>query len=417
MFTRRKKNGFFYLGLILISSLLASCAGPTRNALPEKYLSKAQIPGIPNVRAWAYERSDVFQKDLVATMRRRLALRPEILTDKNATVDILALSGGGANGAFGVGLLNGWTTTGKRPNFALVTGISTGALIAPFAYLGSAYDAQIRNIYTSVSTNDIVQQKSIISSLYSILGGSDGLVDPAPLKALIARYMNQDMLNAIAREYARGRRLFIGTTNLDARRLVIWNMGAIAASKHPQALALFQKIILASASIPVAFPPVMIDVEAAGKRYDEMHVDGGVSTEVFFYGAMLNISEALTTLGIKQKPRIRLFIIRNNQLIPPYEEVNRNLLAIADRSLSGLTTMQGIGDLYRIYTVTQYNNIDFNLAYIPQSFHPDSDEPFDPENMKRLYTLGYNLALGGDPWQKYPPGFNIIKGIKSKLDH
>jgi len=387
---------------ILVLLLSWSCSAPKRMALPEAYLEEAEVVGMPGVRDWAHKRSELFQKVLVEGLRQTLENDPDLFTNKNSTIDVLAVSGGGSNGAFGVGLLSGWAESGTRPTFSLVTGISTGALIAPFAFLGPDYEDPIIRMYTTVNTKDIIKNKS----LFSILGGSDSIADSSPLANIIAGLIDEEFLAAVAKAYSEGRRLLIGTTNLDARKLVIWNMGKIASIGTPEALKLFRDIMLASSSIPVAFPPVFVEVEAGGNIYDEMHVDGGVVTEVFFYGFTVDIDEALDTIGVTEKPKIRVFIIRNNQIEPRYEPVNRNILSIAEKSLSNLTTSQGIGDLFRIYLITQKDDIDFNLAFIPESFIPDPKEPFDPVEMKRLYNLGYEMAKNGYPWQKYPPFYN-----------
>lgn len=387
---------------ILVLLLSWSCSAPKRMALPEAYLEEAEVVGMPGVRDWAHKRSELFQKVLVEGLRQTLENDPDLFTNKNSTIDVLAVSGGGSNGAFGVGLLSGWAESGTRPTFSLVTGISTGALIAPFAFLGPDYEDPIIRMYTTVNTKDIIKNKSF----FSILGGSDSMADSSPLANIIAGLIDEEFLAAVAKAYSEGRRLLIGTTNLDARKLVIWNMGKIASIGTPAALKLFRDIMLASSSIPVAFPPVFVEVEAGGNIYDEMHVDGGVVTEVFFYGFTVDIDEALDTIGVTEKPKLRVFIIRNNQIEPRYEPVNRNILSIAEKSLSNLTTSQGIGDLFRIYLITQKDDIDFNLAFIPESFIPDPKEPFDPIEMKRLYKLGYEMAKNGYPWQKYPPFYN-----------
>lgn len=387
---------------ILVLLLSWSCSTPKRMALPEAYLEEAEVVGMPGVRDWAHKRSELFQKVLVEGLRQTLENDPDLFTNKNSTIDVLAVSGGGSNGAFGVGLLSGWAESGTRPTFSLVTGISTGALIAPFAFLGPDYEDPIIRMYTTVNTKDIIKNKSF----FSILGGSDSMADSSPLANIIAGLIDEEFLAAVAKAYSEGRRLLIGTTNLDARKLVIWNMGKIASIGTPEALKLFRDIMLASSSIPVAFPPVFVEVEAGGNIYDEMHVDGGVVTEVFFYGFTVDIDEALDTIGVTEKPKLRVFIIRNNQIEPRYEPVNRNILSIAEKSLSNLTTSQGIGDLFRIYLITQKDDIDFNLAFIPESFIPDPKEPFDPVEMKRLYNLGYEMAKNGYPWQKYPPFYN-----------
>ncbi len=389
--------------LLLIVLGLSSCASMTRTPLPEQYSGKANIAGMPQVRDYGNVHSEYYQKDFEDSLMQRISSMPADYNIEDDTIYILAISGGGANGAFGVGLINGWDASGTRPVFSLVTGISTGALIAPFVFLGGEYDTELGRLFTSVNSDDIFKQKSFFGILSSLIGSSDSLADSAPLAELLAQHLDEEMLNDISKAHSEGRRLLIATTNLDARKLVVWNMGAIASSGHPKAFELFRSIVLASASMPVAFPAVYVEVEAGGQTYDEMHVDGGVLTEVFFYGDILNIDEGLNNVGIKNKPEVKLYIIRNNQIEVQYEEVKINVLSIAGRSLSSLTTSQGIGDLYRIYLVTKREGIDFNLASIPGDFEPNAQEAFDPVEMGRLYDLGYNMALSGFPWEKFPP--------------
>jgi len=395
------KNVLF-LTAILILLFHFGCATPKRIALPGDYLDHAEIPGMPGVRDWGDEFSELFQSDMVEVMKSYSIKNRDKIDAKESTADILAISGGGGAGAFGVGLLNGWSDAGDRPEFTLVTGISTGALVAPFAFLGSEYDQIIKKLYTTISTKDVITKRSI----FDVISGSDSIADSSPLAKLIRENIDEEILKKIAEAHNSGRRLFIGTTNLDARRLVVWNMGKIAAYGTTEALELFRNVILASASIPVAFPPVYIEVEVGANKYDEMHVDGGVISAVFFYGFMLNIEEARKTAGIKHKVNPRIFIIRNNQFRAPYEQVQRRLLSIASRSLMGLTTTQGLGDLYRIYLVAQRDEIEFNQTSIPRNYVSSSREEFNPVEMKRLFNLGYKMAITGYHWDQYPPGFN-----------
>ena len=389
--------------LLLIVLGLSSCASMTRTPLPEQYSGKANIAGMPQVRDYGNVHSEYYQKDFEDSLMQRISSMPADYNIEDNTIYILAISGGGANGAFGVGLINGWDATGTRPVFTLVTGISTGALIAPFVFLGGEYDAELGRLFTSVNSDDIFKAKSFFSILSSLIGSSDSLASSAPLADLLAQYVDEEMLNDIAKAHSEGRRLLIATTNLDARKLTVWNMGAIASSGHPKALELFRSVVLASSSMPVAFPAVYVDVEAGGQTYDEMHVDGGVLTEVFFYEDIFNIEEGVKNVGLKNRPEVKLYIIRNNQIEVQYKEVEIDVLAIAGRSLSSLTTSQGVGDLYRIYVITEREGIDFNLASIPADFEPNAQEAFDPVEMKRLYDLGYSMALSGYPWEKFPP--------------
>ena len=316
----------------------------------------------------------------------------------NKPHNYLAISGGGANGAFGAGLLIGWTERGDRPEFSMVTGVSTGALTAPFAFLGSDYDDRMKEVYTTTSTEDIATKRSLFAVL-----SSDSMTDTTPLKALIARYINAEMIGAIAREHKTGRRLFIGTVNLDAGRSVIWNIGAIAASDYPQKTTLIQDLLRASAAIPVAFPPVFITVEVEGKQYDEMHVDGGTGSQVFVYPAAADWRTIARKLKVKGKPQI--YVIRNSFLDPDYQGMKRSVFPIASRTIDSLIRTQGVGDLYQIYALCQRDGNDFNLAYIPSDFTDEPTEGFDPVYMKKLLDLGYQMSLEGYPWEKAPPGF------------
>jgi hypothetical protein len=312
-----------------------------------------------------------------------------------ATANFLAISGGGEDGAFGAGLLVGWTAAGTRPEFKVVTGVSTGALTAPFAFLGPRYDDQLREVYTAISAEDVLEQRWLLAALFD-----DAMADNAPLRGLVRRLINQQMLEAIAVEHAKGRILLVGTTDLDARRGVIWNVGKIAASGHPKALELLQNILVASAAIPGAFPPTMIDVEIDGKRYQEMHVDGGTTAQVFMYPPSLNVRAT----GFQRERRV--YIIRNARLDPDWSQVGRQTLSIAGRAITSLIQTQGVGDLYRIYTTAERDDVDFNLAFIPDTFTTQLKAPFDREYMKALFDVGYELAVKGYSWAKTPPGFS-----------
>jgi len=382
---------------VLLVLALAGCSSvPERNTLPREYTLKAGITGIPDARFWGDEwptyAADRFNTFTVADFRREFA---GVYEEPH---NYLAISGGGANGAFGAGLLVGWTANGKRPEFTMVTGVSTGALTAPFAFLGPDYDDEMKEVYTSTTTKDIAKQRNLLSAAFG-----DSVTDTAPLKALIAKYIDAEMIDAIAREHRRGRRLFIGTLNLDASRSVIWNIGAIAASDYPQKISLIRELLRASAAIPVAFPPVMITVEAEGKEYDEMHVDGGAGSQVFVYPAAVDWKLITQKLKVRGKPKV--YVIRNSFLDPDYDGTKRSVFPIASRTIDSLIRTQGIGDLYQIYALCKRDGNDFNLAYIPSDFTDKPTESFDPVYMRKLLDRGYQMALDGYPWEKAPPGF------------
>ncbi len=393
--------------VVVLAVALTSGCGVTRNAIPVEHVFDAEPVAVQGIRDWGGVPSDLFQRDIVESARQARTAGMQNLIDDEGYVNVLALSGGGASGAYGAGMLAGWTDSGKRPRFKLVTGVSTGALIAPFAFLGPKYDPVLKKFYTSLKTEDVVKPRSSLE----ILGGTHSLMDSAPLGKLIEETLTPEIFREIAEEHRKGRRLYVLTTNLDAGKAVVWNMGAIAAEGTDEALALFRQVMRGSASIPVAMPPQFIPVRAGGKVYDEMHVDGGVSAQVFFYGFMINLEQAIAQAGIAQKPKSRIYIVRNGQLGMEPESVKPRMLPIAGRAILGLLNTQGLGDLYRIYTITQRDGIDFNLAYIPDDFVPKGKEMFDPEEMQRLYQLGYDMAKAGYKWNKTPPGMTRPAGL------
>jgi predicted acylesterase/phospholipase RssA len=376
------------------------CAGPMRKeAVPPALTTRAVVPGLPDVRYRVGIDTDALRRDAIDSFWQEVAyLKATGHKGKLPPAVYLAISGGGDDGAFGAGLLNGWTAAGDRPEFKLVTGVSTGALIAPFAFLGSAYDDSLKRFYTEVSPADIEKKRSIIAALTS-----DALADNAPLRGLVEKEVDEGFLDAVAAEHKKGRMLLIATTDLDARQAVLWNMTKIAASGDPKSLDLFRAIMVGSAAIPGAFPPMMIDVEVNGRTYQEMHVDGGTMAQVFVYPPSLHVKEVSKRHHVARERRA--YVIRNARLDPEWADVDRRTLSIAGRAISSLIQTQGIGDLYRIYLEAGRDGIDFNLAYIPPSFDAPHREQFDTEYMRALYQKGYEMAAKGYPWEKVPPGF------------
>ncbi|NOQ15158.1 MAG: patatin [Methyloprofundus sp.] len=389
-------NKSFNAILICIAILTGCSTTPDRSPLPVELISKVSIPGIPAARFWADEWPRFSIQRLNSFSDAELKKRSS--ATYNVPHNYLAISGGGANGAFGAGLLAGWTASGTRPEFTMVTGVSTGALTAPFAFLGADYDAKLKTIYTTTWTKDVALERNLIAALFG-----DSLADTKPLKQLIRHYMTPEVIKAIAIEHKKGRRLFLGTVNLDAARSVIWNIGAIAVSDYPEKVSLIHDIMRASAAIPVAFPPVMIPVEVDGKQYDEMHVDGSVGAQVFVYPAAVNWKKLTKRLKVKGRPQV--FVIRNAFIEPDYNGVNRSVLPIASRSIDALLRASGTGDLYQIYALCKRDGNDFNLAYIPTDFTDKPSEGFDPVYMSKLYQRGYDMAYQGYPWEIGPPGF------------
>ncbi len=382
---------------LLLILVLGACASTARHPVPENAVDRADVVDLPGMRLVGDRLPDDWEDRLAYTVSQTRTTSPE---GGSEPVSFLAISGGGSNGAFGAGVLVGWTAAGDRPAFRLVTGVSTGALIAPFAFAGPEYDADLRELYTTVSSKNIYRKRNLLTLL-----SANSLARSYPLKELIAAHVDQDLLDAVAREHNKGRRLFIGTTHLDAGVPVHWNIGLIAASGKPGALELVRKVMLASASIPGLFPPVFVEVEVDGEVYDEMHVDGGASTQVFVYPESLDLPGVLEKTGMVGERR--MYVIRNSRVDPEWKEVKPRFTAIASRSISLVIKAQGVGDLHRIYLAAIRDGIDYNIAYVPRYFGEEAEEDFDPKYMSKLFELGYYLAEAGYPWAKTPPGFNL----------
>jgi len=402
------KRFYFWAGVVVALivvgavSVMTAIRPPSRQlpAVPLELTTRATIPGIPGARYFVGIDLDPLVGDVVAARKREQIALEQSGGGELPPAELLAISGGGDKGAFGAGLLVGWTANGTRPTFKAVTGVSTGSLIAPFAFLGAEYDGVLKDTYTSVSPDDIATPRMIFAAIEN-----DGMADNRPLWALISKYVDQKLLERIAHEYAQGRLLLVGTTDLDARQPVIWNMGAIASAGTPESLELFRQILLASAAIPGAFPPSMIRVELDGQPYQEMHVDGGASAQVFLYPPGLR--RAAAELGEQITRKGHVYVIRNSSITASGDPVQRQTINIAARAIDSLIHTQGLGDLFRIYLTTRQDGLDFNLAFIgPDFVYPNKKQQFENAYMVKLYDYGYELGRAGYPWRKSPPGID-----------
>jgi predicted acylesterase/phospholipase RssA len=386
------------LPMLMAAAFLAACAStvPVRNPAPALRYDEAVLPGLPEAaRFWADSEGGQTQLIKAASDAE---LRAAFADSYGVPHNYLAISGGGADGAFGAGLLAGWTAHGDRPVFHIVTGISTGALIAPFAFLGPQYDDTLKEIYTTYATADVADIRP-----YAEIPFGDSVLDITKFDALVERYVTDAIIEEIGQAHRDGRRLYVGTTNLDVARPVSWNIGLIAASDAPGKQDLIRKLLRASASIPGVFPPVYVDVEIDGQTYDEIHVDGGATSQVFLYPARLDFSVVKERLKVPGEPRA--FIIRNSPLSPPVDPLpEAGIVQIAGKSISSLIRTQGLGDLYALYFGAQRDGLDYNLAYVPETFTQRSTEFFDKAYMQALFDKGYRMARDGYPWAKTPPG-------------
>jgi hypothetical protein len=373
--------------LLAAMLILAGCSTLPRTLYSASDAASSTVLDLGELRRYADEPASAF-----------------LMSDVNSRagpLSYLALSGGGADGAYGAGVLNGWTAAGTRPRFSVVSGVSTGALIAPFAFLGPAYDATLRDVYTSGIAESLLDTPSIVHALFG-----SGLFGNTHLRELVARYVGPDMLAAIAAENAKGRKLLIVTTNLDTQRTVIWDMGRIAAIGSPQALGLFRDVLAASASIPVVFPPMLIDAEANGLRFQEMHVDGGVTAPVLTLPEAFLLRNGAFARGL----RMNIYVLINDKVERDFQLVPNSTIDIAARASASVMKTQIRSVLYETYDFARRNNFGFNLTYIDKDVPSPGSSGFDTSYMRALYQYGYDKAKIRDFWAKAPPSDDSLQG-------
>ncbi|WP_088343693.1 MULTISPECIES: patatin-like phospholipase family protein [Rhodomicrobium] len=377
-----------HLLVCLIALALMACSSLPRTQFTARQQAIAQIPGIPNARFWA----DAGGEDIRAAIRLPTLLAA---AKRTGSLDVLALSGGGADGAFGAGILVGLTERRQRPQFTIVTGVSAGALIAPLAFLGSDYDGALKQGWTSG-----VAASLETGGFLSVLLAADRR--RAALYDIVAAFADQDLLRRIAEEHRRGRRLLVVTSNLDAQRPVVWDIGAIAASGSPRALELVRNVLTASASVPGAFQPTAIEVEADGRRFSELHVDGGAMVQV------LTIPEAVLAQGVATaSPEnafpTRFFILANSRLKPEFEVVDASVIPVITRSYESLIKSQVRLTLIATSEFCASRNIGFYLAYIDEDFPAELKTSFETPYMRAMYRYGYEKAASGRAWHTQIP--------------
>jgi len=378
--------------VLLVAGQLGACGSTPRVPYTASEAAAATVPGMDlSVRAYADASEKTFTE---------MAARPE---NKKVPFAYLALSGGGGDGAYGAGILNGWTESGKRPEFSLVSGVSTGALIAPFAFVGPEYDAVLKDIYTSGVASTLVQSPSVANVLFG-----SGLFGDGRLRGLVRRYVTPDLLASIAAQHAKGRRLLVVTTNLDSQRAVIWNMGAIAANGGPNALDLFADVLTASASIPAVFPPQFVDVQAEGRAFQEMHVDGSVVTPVFTLPQSFLLRDGRFKAGAKSD----IYVIINGRLEPEFDLAQNNTLSIVERSFTTASRARSRATMATTYAFTRANGIGFNLTYIDESApNTTAAKGFDTGYMRSLYESGYEAGRTGTFWRRNVPTAPLLKSV------
>lgn len=381
-----------------LMGLTACNTGERTQALPYDRQENTEIAGYGTIRFWA-DRVDGIVPAYLDVQYRQIARSG--CRECQTSAAFLAISGGSSDGAYGAGVLKGWSARGDRPRFEVVTGVSTGSLAAPFVFAGPAYDAALEEVYTQYGDSDLFQSKGVAGLL------GDSLYDTGPLRRLIERHADDALLDIIAAEHRKGRRLLVQTTNLDAQRPVIWDLGAIAASGNPERRKLFVDVLLASAAIPAVFPPVRISVVSNGRVYDELHVDGGVTSQIFFAPPGLDLSGAARR-HFGHPRHLRLYVIRNGKLGPEYKANEQTVLNIATRSISTLVKYQSLANIMTLSDVAKRLNADFAFSAVPEDFTEKARSEFDTAYMQALFKVGYQEALQGKAWRKEPPASPML---------
>lgn len=382
--------------VLAVSLALASCAsGPDRPLFNLAEEANPVVPGFEDIRFYADDDGTNFRDHVFAQVMNQVEVGGMGILKKGRS-DWLMISGGGEDGAYGAGVMVGLTKAGKRPNFDLVSGVSTGALMAPFVFLGPSYDPQLKSIYTDIDSKQIFK----VIGLRGILGGMSA-ASSAPLRATMEEMVSDKVLDEIAAQHRLGRRLYVVTTDLDAQRPVVWDMGAIAATPSQGRRKLFLDVLQASASIPGIFPPVFITAEADGQTFEEMHVDGGSTMQVLTLPTTIQSMEQSRRRLDKRKRA--LYILMNNTMRPRFEQTKTKTFSIAGRSLSTIIKRHGIQSIEIMYDITKARGFDFFVTYVGLDFTEGLPAPFDPVYMNALFDYGYQRALAGDVWRTAPP--------------
>lgn len=372
-------------------SFLAGWGTPARTPYTLADHLAAKLPGYDDIRFYA----DMPAADLAA--HRGHFLPDPQGADGRATW--LALSSGGAGGAFGAGVLTGWSERGDRPQFDLVTGVSAGALIAPFAFVGSSTDGELAHLFTEASVSTLNHSRSLLAGVFG-----QGAMPRKPFRALIDAHIDTRLIAQIAARHRAGARLLVVTTNLDAQRSVVWDIGAIANTDGPDKVHLIGDVLEASASVPAIFPPVRIAVIGNGKSFEELHADGGAIRQLYLFPDAFPFDAALGNM------RPDIFVIVDAALAPSFNVIPQQSIRIAERALSSLEKSSASQSVARLAEFARQNRATFRVAYIDHAIPANKNIPFDPNYMKRAFALGQSKGRGG-AWEFGPPlGTALLAG-------
>jgi predicted acylesterase/phospholipase RssA len=340
-----------------------------------------------------------------------LASPADLVDGLRAPRHVLALSSGGLYGAYTAGVLDGWTRTGTRPEFDVVTGSSTGALIAPFAFLGSAYDAQAMKLYTNVQAEDIFRIRAWVTIPFR-----DSLATTAPLRKLIQDQVTEELMTRIAAEHRKGRRLYVGTTNLETKRAVIWDMGAIACRPCPDGCTLFRDVLLASASVPGVFPPVEFKIDVDGRHESELHIDGAVTAPLFVPPGVFATAATLNGNPDPTKPpppgAPNVYAVVAGKLYPEAGPVRRRILPVLGATTGALLFAQCRSELANLYWQSRLAGMRYHMVALRQDADVSADTAvsFDQKVMQTLYREGLADGQAGPAWRYAPPALGPCDG-------
>jgi hypothetical protein len=366
------------LGVLAACLALGGCVTLPRADFTEAEQASATPEGFSDIR---YGQDS---PELLAVLRR--TLRP----DAQGRMNALAISGGGANGAYGAGLLYRWSETGDKPTFQLVTGVSTGALIAPFAFLGKDWDSELRFAYSGPKVPHLLRSRGLLSLL------TPGIYSKAPLNELVRGYVTDALITAVAAEHAKGRQLLVATTDLDTERLMVWDMGAIAAHGGPQARALFADVLIASASVPGVFPPSMIAVTSGGKRFAEMHVDGQTQNAFFAIpGALLDPRANAPVEPYK----VNLYVIINGHVDSLFAVTPRGIMPILARTFDVANKASIRSVLLSTAEFCKSHDWTLKVSALPSGVR-DNPLDFGVHHIHDLFVAGEAAEDSGAAWSE-----------------
>ncbi len=345
------------------------------------------------------EHSSEISKPIVDGLAEAFKVDPKkpALPSKQAK-NVLVLSGGGQYAAYNAGLLVGWSEQGTRPQFDVITGISSGAIVAVYTFMGKKCDPQLQHFFTTTSNKDIFQYRPIRELIRS-----GALANPERLEKMITREISDEYIDALRQEHAAGRRMYIGTMNVATRRIVIWDLGAIACSSRPDANIIIRKVLLAAGSIPGLLPAVKLDVVIDGKHYIEEHCDGGAASQIFLRpGPGMERPQGVKTDWLKGS---NLYALAAGKLYADPLKDNPGFLKRVTGTISAALYALFRAEMMNIYTYCQTSGMKFHMISIPQDFQsPANSMTFEPEEMQKMFALGYSEAIREIRWRKTPPG-------------